>query len=244
MSGILLKDKERLDDLHRNNYKIIQHPDHFTFGMDAVLLSDFALVHKSETHMDLCCGNGVIPILLAAKNKGVSYGGAEINEKLADMAVRSVALNGLTDKIAIHNVDIRTMGDFGGSLDVVTANPPYMAADTGAPNENYHMAIARHEILCNLDDVAAATTKLLRYGGRFYMVHRPGRLGDIMVTLRKYRLEPKALRFVQPKADTAPNTLLIGAVKGGKPHLDAKPPLIVYDDKGQYTEEIRRIYYE
>ena len=247
MSGILLKDRERIDDLHRNNYKIIQHPDYFTFGMDAVLLSDFVAVHKNETHMDLCCGNGVIPILLAAKNKGASYAGAEINKKLADMAVRSAALNGLGGKIAIHNIDIRAIEGcavLGDSFDVVTANPPYMAVDTGATNENYDMAIARHEILCNLDDVAAAAAKLLRYGGRFYMVHRPGRLADIMTVLRKYRLEPKTLRFVQPKAAAAPNTLLIAAVKGGKPHLNVKPPLIVYDDKGQYTKEIHRIYYE
>jgi len=240
----ILRDGERLDDLHRNNYKIIQHPDYFTFSMDAVLLSAFAIVHKSETHMDLCSGNGVIPILLAAKNKGISYAGAEINEKLTGMAMRSIELNGLSDKIHMHHVDIRSMDSFGGNYDVVTANPPYMANDTGAKNENYDMAIARHEILCNLDDVAAAAAKLLRYGGRFYMVHRPGRLTDIMVTLRKYRLEPKILRLVHPKAGAAPNTLLISAAKCGKPHLDIKQPLIVYDEKGQYTEEIRRIYYE
>ena len=243
---ILLKNGERLDDLNRNNYKIIQHPDYFTFGMDAVLLSSFAVVHKSEIHMDLCCGNGVIPILLAAKNKGTSYAGAEINDKLVDMAARSVALNGLADKITIHNADIRNMKNFkfGDTFDVITANPPYMAAETGAKNENYDMAIARHEILCNLDDVAAAAAKLLRFGGRFYMVHRPSRLADIIFVLRKYGLEPKILRFVHPKAGAAPNTLLISASNGGKPHLDVKPPLIIYDDKGQYTEEVYRIYYE
>jgi len=244
MEKMILKDRERLDDLHRNNYKIIQHPDLFTFGMDAVLLSAFATVHKSETHMDLCSGNGVIPILLAAKNKGISYAGAEINPKLADMAARSVALNDLADKITIHNVDIREMTGFGDNFDVVTANPPYMAADTGAQNENYDMAIARHEILCNLDDVASSAAKLLRYGGRFYMVHRPGRLADIIATLRKHGLEPKLLRLVHPKADAPPNTLLIAAAKGGKPHLNIQPPLVVYDESGQYTDEIRRIYYE
>jgi len=244
MKDLLLKDGERLDDLHRNGYKLIQHPAYFTFGMDAVLLSDFATVHRSEKHIDLCCGNGAIPILLAAKNKGISYAGAEINESLVDMATRSVAYNGLADKIRIHHIDIRAMDGFGPNLDVVTVNPPYMAADTGAQNENYDMAIARHEILCNLEDVACAAAKLLRYGGRYYMVHRPSRLADIMMALRKYGLEPKILRLVQPKASTAPNTLLIAAAKGGKPHLEIKPPLIVYGDDGQYTEEIHRIYYE
>ena len=246
MKEILLKDGERLDDLHRDGLKIIQHPGYFTFGMDAVLLSSFALVHKNETHMDLCCGNGVIPILLAAKNKGTSYAGAEINEKLANMAARSVMLNCLEDKVRIYNADIRAMDSLGlrDNFDVVTANPPYMAPDTGAKNENYALAIARHEILCNLDDVASAAAKLLRYGGRFYMVHRPGRLADIIAALRKHSLEPKILRLVQPKAEAPPNTLLIMASKSGKPHLDVKPPLIVYDSSGQYTEEIHRIYYE
>ncbi|MCL2376148.1 MAG: tRNA1(Val) (adenine(37)-N6)-methyltransferase [Defluviitaleaceae bacterium] len=239
-----LKDGERLDYLHREDFKIIQNPAYFMFSMDAVLLSAFATVHKSETHMDLCCGNGIIPILLAAKNKGISYAGAEINEKLVDMAMRSVALNGLEEKIAIHNMDIRKMDGFGADFDVVTANPPYMAAQTGAKNENYDMAIARHEILCSLEDVVRAAARLLRFGGRFYMVHRPGRLGDIVASLRQYNLEPKILRFVQPKVDSPPNILLIAAAKGAKPHLDVKPPLIVYDEKGQYTEEIRRIYYE
>ena len=246
MTEILLKDGERLDDLHRDGLKIIQHPDYFTFGMDAVLLSSFAVVHKNEIHMDLCCGNGVIPLLLAAKNKGTSYSGAEINEKLADMAMRSVALNGLEDKVRIHNADIRSMESLGlkDNFDAVTANPPYMAPDTGAKNESYDMAIARHEILCSLDDVISAAAKLLRYGGRFYMVHRPGRLADIVVTLRKHGLEPKILRFVQPRAETPPNTLLISASKGGKPHLDVKPSLIVYDCNGKYAKEIYSIYYE
>ncbi|MDR2183693.1 MAG: tRNA1(Val) (adenine(37)-N6)-methyltransferase [Clostridiales bacterium] len=244
MSEALLKAGERLDDLHRNNFRIIQNPAYFTFGMDAVLLSSFAAVHKNETHMDLCSGNGIIPILLAAKNRGISYGGVEINEKLADMAVRSVALNGLEDKIRIHNADIRALGGFGANFDVVTANPPYMAGGTGAKNESYDRAIARHEILCNLEDVASAAAKLLRFGGRFYMVHRPGRLADIVVALRKYGLEPKTLRLVQPKAGAAPNMLLIAAAKGGKPHMDIKPPLVVYDDAGQYTKEIYEIYYE
>jgi len=244
MKLITLKDGERLDDLHRNGTKLIQNPAYFMFGMDAVLLSAFATVHKNETHMDLCCGNGVIPILLSLKNKGTSYAGVEINEKLVDMATRSVTLNGLEDKITIHYADIRNMDSFDMNFDVVTANPPYMATQTGAKNESYDIAIARHEILCNLEDVARAATRLLRFGGRFYMVHRPGRLVDIMTTLRKYNLEPKVLRLAQAKADALPNILLISATKGAKPHLDVKSPLIIYDSEGQYTEEVRRIYYD
>jgi tRNA1Val (adenine37-N6)-methyltransferase len=212
--------------------------------MDAVLLSSFATVHKNETHMDLCCGNGIIPILLAAKNKGASYMGAEINENLVDMATRSAALNGLTDKISIHHIDIRHMDDFGANFHVVTANPPYLAADTGAQNKKCHMAQARHEISCTLDDVARAAAKLLRFGGRFYMVHRPARLADIISALRRHKLEPKLLQTVQPKATAPPNMLLIAAKKGAAPHLDIKPPLIVYDALGQYTDEINRIYYD
>ncbi|MCL2574207.1 MAG: tRNA1(Val) (adenine(37)-N6)-methyltransferase [Defluviitaleaceae bacterium] len=244
INEIVLKQGEQLDDLHRNGYKLIQHPDYFMFGMDAVLLSAFATVHKSEKHIDLCCGNGIIPILLEAKNKGISYEGVEINEKVVDMAKRSIALNGLDGKITMHIADIRSMSSFSDNYDVVTANPPYMQPDSGATNENHDMAIARHEILCTLDNVAHAAAKLLRFGGRFYMVHRPNRLADIITTLRKHKLEPKILRFVQPKAGAAPNTLLIAAAKGGKPHLDMKPPLIIYDEDGQYTDEVRRIYYE
>jgi len=244
MMPIALKDGERLDDLHRNNYKIIQNPQYFTFGMDAVLLSAFAKIRPNESHMDLCCGNGIIPILLEAKYPGGTYAGVEIQDELSDMAARSVALNGLADKISIHNMDIRNLDDFGRNFDVVTANPPYLAAHTGFENESYDRAIARHEILCTLDDVIRAAAKLLRFGGRFYMVHRPGRFADIICTLRKHSLEPKTLRLVQPKVNADPNTLLIAAAKGGKPHLDLKQPLVIYDDKGQYTDEVHRMYYD
>ena len=248
MSGLdlVLQEGERLDDLHRNGYKIIQNPRFFSFGMDAVLLSAFAKVYKNEKHMDFCCGNGIVPILLEAKCMGTSFWGMEIQEQLADMASRSVALNGLEEKINIIRGDIKeAAGMLGhGAFDVITVNPPYMATGSGFENENSPMAIARHEIMCNLDDVAAAASKLLRFGGRFYMVHRPGRLTDIMFTLRKYSLEPKILRFVQSKVDEPPNTLLIMAAKGGKVHLNVEKPLIVYDEQGKYTREVHGIYYE
>ncbi|MCL2397897.1 MAG: tRNA1(Val) (adenine(37)-N6)-methyltransferase [Defluviitaleaceae bacterium] len=241
-----LKDGERLDDLHRNGYKIIQHPKGFCFGMDAVLLAAFAKVHKNENHMDFCCGNGVVPILLAARYAGASFYGMEIQEQPAEMAKRSVALNGLCDKISIIHGDIKEAADiFGhGSFDVITVNPPYMPPGSGFENESTEMAIARHELKCNLDDVALAASKALRYGGRLYMVHRPGRLADIICALRDHGLEPKILRFAQPRAGGAPNMLLIMAIRGGKPHLNMEPPLIIYDSKGVYTQEVRELYYE
>jgi tRNA1Val (adenine37-N6)-methyltransferase len=243
----VLKAGERLDDLHRNNYKIIQHPGFFSFGMDAVLLSAFAKIHKNEKHLDLCTGNGIVPLLLAARyqNLALSFCGVEIQEVLADMARRSVAINGLDGKIDIVCGDIKQSLSFFGhsSFDVITANPPYMEAGSGFKNESYEMTIARHEVLCTLDDVCASAAKLLRFGGRFYMVHRPGRLADIVSSLRNHGLEPKVLRFVHPKAACLPNTLLVMAAKGGKPHLNVDVPLIVYDEAGKYTREVYEIYY-
>ena len=244
---VILKEKERIDDLHRNNLKIIQHPSHFSFGMDAVLLAAFCKLHKNERHIDLCCGGGVIPLLLSARNaNAASFSGIEIQRDLAEMAKRSVALNGLEDKITIHQGDIKASSDIfkPASFHVVTANPPYMQEGSGEKNIGREFAIARHEIMCNLDDVVKAAAFSLNYGGRFYMVHRPGRLADIVCTLRRYNMEPKIMRLVQPNAESPPNTLLIMAAKGGKPHLNIETPLVVYDNKGQYTEEVQRIYYE
>ena len=246
MDGIL-KSGERLDDLHRNNYKIIQNPLFFSFGMDAVLLSAFAQVNKNEKHLDLCCGNGIVPILLAARfpDKNAVFCGIEIQAPLADMAARSVVYNSLGDKVSMVCGDIKDEPSAfdHAYFDVITANPPYMAAGSGFENEGYETAVARHEILCNLDDVCAAASRLLRFGGRFYMVHRPSRLADAITSLRKFGLEPKTMRFVQPKAGSEPNTLLIMATKGGKVQLNVAPPLIIYDDDGKYTEEVFKIYY-
>jgi len=241
----LLKQGERLDDLHRNGYKIIQNPAYFAFGMDAVLLSAFTHISKGEVHLDLCCGNGIVPILLAARYPHGNFSGIEIQQPLADMAIRSVAYNGLTDRIRIVHSDIKqARGIFGhAAFDVVTANPPYIAHGDGLENESQEMAIARHEILCTLEDVCNCAADMLRFGGRFYMVHRPDRTADIICTLRKAGLEPKTLRFVQPKEGSNPNTLLIMATKGGRPQLNVGTPLVVYDEKGNYTREVYDIYY-
>lgn len=235
---------ERLDDLHRNNYKIIQNPKKFCFGMDAVLLSGFAQVKEGEKALDLGTGTGIIPILLEAKCKGEHYTALEIQEESADMARRSVAYNGLSEKIEIVNGDIKEAGKLfkAASFDVVTTNPPYMNNSHGLVNPEMPKAIARHELLCSLDDVIREGAKVLKPGGRFYMVHRPMRLVEIINTLTKYKLEPKRIRMVHPYVNKEPNMVLIEAVRGGKPQLTVEPPLVVYEDINVYTQEIYDIY--
>ena len=235
---------ERLDDLHRNNYKIIQNPKKFCFGMDAVLLSGFAQVKEGEKALDLGTGAGIIPILLEAKCKGEHYTALETQEESADMARRSVAYNGLSEKIEIVTGDIKEAGKLfkAASFDVVTTNPPYMNNSHGLVNPEMPKAIARHELLCSLDDVIREGAKVLKPGGRFYMVHRPMRLVEIINTLTKYKLEPKRIRMVHPYVNKEPNMVLIEAVRGGKPQLTVEPPLVVYEDVNVYTQEIYDIY--
>ncbi len=235
---------ERVDDLERNGYRIIQKKDGFGFGIDAVLLSDFSGVKKNERVIDLGTGTGIIPILLEARYQGEHYTGLEIQEELADMASRSVRLNGLEDKITIVSGDIKEADTkFGtGRFDVVTANPPYMNDDESFKNADMQESIARHEIACTFDDVAYQASRLLRYGGRFYLVHRPRRLNEILNTLTQYFLEPKRMRFVHPFEDKEANMVLIEAVKRGSASLKVEPPLIVYKEPGIYSDEIYRIY--
>ncbi|MDE6184571.1 MAG: tRNA1(Val) (adenine(37)-N6)-methyltransferase, partial [Lachnospiraceae bacterium] len=200
---ISLKENERSDDLQRNNYKIIQDPDRFCFGMDAVLLSGFAKAKEGDKVLDLGTGTGIIPILMAAKTMAEHITGLEIQPDSADMAARSVRLNGLEDKIRIVTGDIKeAVSLFGAaSFDVVTCNPPYMTEHHGLTNPEAPKAIARHELLCTLEDVISQSSRLLRPGGNFYLVHRPFRLADIILRLRQYRLEPKRLQMVHPFAD-------------------------------------------
>ncbi len=244
LTMIELKDNERIDDLQRNGYKIIQNEKKFCFGMDAVLLSGFALVKEGEKLLDIGTGTGIIPILLEAKSDGDHFTGLEIQEESADMAARSVKLNGLTDKIDIICGDIKNARDLfkPGSFDVITTNPPYMIGKHGLTGENREKAIARHEIYCTLEDIARQAGELLRDKGRFYMVHRPFRLVEIFNTLTKYRLEPKRLKLVYPFVDKEPNMVLIEALKGGNPRLTVEKPLIVYSEPGVYMDEIYDIY--
>lgn len=244
LTTIDLREKERLDDLQRNGYRIIQNPEKFCFGMDAVLLSGFARAGRGELVLDLGAGTGIIPILMAAKTEAGHLTGLEIQEESADMARRSVALNGLQQKIDIVTGDIKEAGTLfkSASFDVVTCNPPYMIDKHGLRNPDGPKAIARHEILCTFEDVAAQTAKLLRTGGHFYLVHRPFRLAEILVTLTRYRLEPKRMRLVYPFADQEPNMVLVEAVRGGKPRMTVERPLILFDEPGVYTREIREEY--
>ena len=194
----MLKPNERIDDLQRNNYRIIQDPERFCFGMDAVLLSGFAKAKEGDHVIDLGTGTGIIPILMEAKTKASNLVGLEIQPESADMAQRSVELNHLEKKIRIVTGDIREASSIFGAatFDVVTSNPPYMTEHHGITNEKSPKAIARHELLCTLEDVICQAAKLLRPGGSFYMVHRPFRLVDIMVLMREYHLEPKRMKLV------------------------------------------------
>lgn len=241
---IELKDEERLDDLQRNGYQIIQKKDGFCFGMDAVLLSGFAAVKPGEKAIDLGTGTGIIPILLEAKSEGEHYTGLEIQDEVAEMAARSVALNHLEEKVSIVKGDIKEASRLFGaaSFDVVTSNPPYMNDAHGLKNPDLPKAIARHEVLCTLDDVAREAAKLLRPGGRFYMVHRPHRLIEIITALTKYKLEPKRMKMVHPFVDKEANMVLIEAVRGGKSMIKVEAPIVVYREPGVYTQEIYDIY--
>ncbi len=244
--NVNINDWERVDDLHRNGYVIIQDPKRFCFGIDAVILSGFAEVKKGENVMDLCTGTGIIPILLEAKTEGSHFTGLEIQEESVEMARRSVRLNGLEDKVTIDFGDVKNTEALyrASSFDVVTVNPPYMNEGGGLKNGYSPKTIARHEVLCSLEDVVDAAARLLVPQGRLYMVHRPHRLTDIMVTLRNHRLEPKRLRFVHSYADREPVMVLVEAVSNGKPMVKVMPPLIIYKEDGEYTGEIMKIYYE
>ena len=239
-----LKPEERLDELHRNGYYIIQNPQKFCFGMDAVLLSGFARVKQKERALDLGTGTGIIPILLEAKTDGEHFTGLEIQKESADMASRSVALNHLEDRIDIVTGDIKDASVLFGasSFDVITTNPPYMIGDHGLSSSNQAKAIARHEILCTLEDVLSQSAKLLRPKGRFYMVHRPFRLAEIMNKMIAYGIEPKRMQLVYPFIDREPNMVLIEGLLGGNSRLKVEKPLIVYKEKGVYTDEIYDIY--
>lgn len=239
-----LKTGERLDDLQIKGYEIIQHPGRFCFGMDAVLLSSFARVKTGECVLDLGTGTGILPILLAAKTKGAHFTGLEIQEESADMARRSVAHNHLEDKVEIVTGDIKEASSLfpHGTIQVITTNPPYMIGGHGLSNAESAKTIARHEVLCNLEDILRESAKMLGQGGRFYMVHRPFRLAEIMAGMCSVGLEPKRMRLVYPYEDKEPNMVLIEGIRGAKPRMTIDPPLIVYEKDGSYTQEILECY--
>lgn len=241
---IKLLPNERIDELQRNGYRIIQNEKKFCFGMDAVLLSGFARAGKGERVLDLGTGTGIIPILMEAKTEGESFTGLEIQEEMAEMAARSVKLNGLEEKVSIIQGDLKEASkQFGkASFDVVTCNPPYMNQNHGLKNPDEPKAIARHELLCSFEDVAREAAALLKSGGRLYLVHRPHRLTEIFETLRAHKLEPKRMKFVHPFVDAEANMVLIEAFRGGRPQMRVEAPVIVYEKPGVYTNEIYEIY--
>ena len=235
---------ETLEDLEREGLKIIQKEKGFRFGVDAVLLSDFAKIRKNDMVMDFCTGTGVLPILLYGKSQAKEIMGIELQDEFAEMAKRSVALNHIEDKVKILQGDIREEKLLKSlpKFNVVTVNPPYKKENSGIINEKDALTIARHEVSLNLEEVIRGARIVLKDQGRFYMIHRPERLADILTLMRKYRIEPKRLRMVYPNTKKAPTMVLVEGLRDGGEFLKVEAPLYVYNDDGTYSDEIRRIY--
>ena len=245
MEEITLKQDERVDDLEYKGLKLIQNKNGFCFGVDAVLLSDFAKgIKKNSNVVDLGAGTGIISILLCGKTNLKKIYSIELQEEVADMAKRSVKLNNLEDKMEVLNVNLKDCFDVleKYKFDAVVTNPPYKKHNTGAQNIDRRQLISRHEVECDLDDVIKTSSLLLKDLGELYMVHRAERMADIFVTLRKYKLEPKLVRFVHPKEGEKPNLILVKAVKCAKEYLKIEKPLVIYQENGDYTDEIYEIY--
>ncbi len=244
-SKVPLYDTERIDDLLTHDLKIIQSHEVFCFSMDAVLLARFASVPKRGRVLDLCTGNGAIPLIMSTRSQAAQFDGIEIQPRLHDMAQRNVQLNDLQARIAMHLGDVKeAVTHFGyGVFDLITCNPPYMSPGSGRKNISEHFAIARHEIMLNLEDVLRVSSQLAKNGGKIALVHRASRLIDIVTLMRTYGIEPKRLRFVHPRRDAEPNMVLIEGIRNGKPELRIQPPLIVYEQGEEYCEELYEIYY-
>lgn len=250
-----LKDGERAVDLQRSNLWLIQDPGRFCFGVDAVLLSAFSEIRAGERCLDMGTGTGILPLLLSAKTDAAELVGLEIQPESADMARRSVEMNAelqgaaessrsVANRVRIEQGDLREASMlFGRSrFDVVTCNPPYMTGGHGIVNPADAKAIARHEVLCTFDDVAREAAAVLVPGGRFYLVHRPFRLAELITTLVRYGLEPKRLRMVHPQVDREPNLVLLACVRGGRSRLTVEKPLILANENGETTEEVKELY--
>ena len=227
----LIKPGERLDDLQLNGLELIQDPNKFCFGVDAVFLSDFVRVKPGETVLDMGTGNGIIPVLLSAKTQGKKFTGLEIQPDTAEMARRSVRLNHLEERIEIVTGDIKEAAEIfkPAFFDVITTNPPYMPAEHGLRNPDSARAIARHEVMCSLDDILRESMRLLQDKGRFYMIHRPFRLTEIMIKMNQYKIEPKRIQFIYPYIDKEPAMVLIEGERGARSRVTVEPPIIIYD---------------
>ena len=240
-----LKENERIDDLEFKGLKIIQNEKGFCFGMDSVLLSDFAKnIKNNSTVLDLGTGTGIIPILLCGKTNLRKVVGIEIQKDVANMAKRSSQLNNLQDRFEVVNTNIIDLKNIyeKQSFDVIVTNPPYKKENTGIINENEAKLISRHEITANLEDFISISKDLLKDKGEFYMVHRPERLVDILSLMRKYKIEPKILKFVSPNKNKEPNLILIKGIKNANSFLKIEKNLYVYNEDGKYTNEILKIY--
>lgn len=239
----MIRNDECLDDL-QNGLFIIQKQNGFKFGIDAVLLSDFAKDTRSKNTLDLCTGTGIVPLLLSVKTDTPRICGLEIQSEIAQMAKRSVEYNKIGKCVEIVEGDLKNAVEIYGrcSFDKITCNPPYMKKGTAVRNEIDTKSISRHEVMCTLDDIMRVSRELLVSKGRFFMIHRPSRLADILCAMRKYRVEPKRIRFIHPEVNKAPNLVLVEGMKDGGEELKFLPPLYVYNEDGTYTEEIDIIY--
>ena len=247
MGNVNINPNERIDDLQTpSGLRLIQNPDWFCFGVDAVLLSDFAAknIKPDSRVLDMCSGNGIIPVLLTEKTRASRIDGLEIQAPVAEMAGRSVCLNGLEGKITITAGDLKNATEFYGKcvFDNVTCNPPYKEASGGLKNATDVITIARHEICCSLEDIIEIAEKVLKPYGKLCLIHRPERLADILCLMRSYRIEPKRLRFVHPSPGKVATMILVEGAKHGKAKLFLDPPLYVHDNDGNYTDEIQKIY--
>ena len=244
MEKINLNKDESIDDLQLKGLKLIQKANAFRFGVDAVLLSDFANVKNNSRVIDLCTGTGIVPFLIYGKYNVKEVIGVEIQEEMVEMANRSSVLNNTEEVVKFICRDLKDI-DFLKKMhrfDVLTVNPPYKLNNSGILNPSDKVAIARHEIMCNLEDVIKASRTLLKDNGRMYMVHRPERLADIITLMRKYKIEPKRIRMVHPNTKKAPNIVLVEGQRDGGSFLKWEPPLYVYNDEGGYSDELNEIY--
>lgn len=240
----LVREDESLDDLQLKGLHVIQKKEGFRFGVDAVLLANFAQVKKGNRVVDLCSGTGIIPFIISGKTEAVKITGLEIQEEMVEMAQRSVQFNKLEDKIDFIKGDLTNLELLKSipKADVITVNPPYKLANSGIINPSDKMAIARHEICCTLEDVIIACRILLNDNKRMYMVHRPDRLADIITLMRKHKIEPKRMQMVHPNIKRAPNIVLVEGQRDGGTFLKWEEPIFVYDEKGNYSEQINKIY--
>lgn len=241
---VVVKENESIDDLQLKGLKLIQKKDSFRFGVDAILLSEFANIKKNFRVIDLCTGTGIVPFLILGKYEPKEIVGIEVQEEIAEMANRSTVLNNVENKIKFINRDLKDIEFLKqlGRFDALTVNPPYKLNNSGIVNPSDKLAIARHEVLCTLEDVIATSRILLKDNGRMYMVHRPERLADILTLMRKYKIEPKRIRMVHPNTKKSPNIVLIEGQRDGGKFLKWDPPLYVYNDNGEYSDEINKIY--